>query len=44
MLDAEAGDEVVGGLRLDEPGTYEFLCSVPGHAEAGMRGEIVVTA
>lgn len=44
MLDVEAGDAVVGGLRLDEPGTYEFYCSVPGHADAGMTGTIVATA
>lgn len=42
MLDVEAGDEIIGGLRLDEPGSYEYFCSVPGHADAGMAGTIVV--
>lgn len=31
-----------GGLRIDEPGTYKFWCSVSGHRAAGMKGTIVV--
>ncbi|HLA15715.1 MAG TPA: cupredoxin domain-containing protein, partial [Candidatus Limnocylindrales bacterium] len=29
---------------LDTPGTYMVMCSIPGHAEAGMTGTLVVTA
>ena len=25
-----------------QPGTYEFLCTVPGHEEGGMKGELTV--
>jgi uncharacterized cupredoxin-like copper-binding protein len=28
------------GLR---PGTYTFLCTVPGHAAAGMKGTLTIT-
>ncbi len=26
-----------------EPGEYEFICTVTGHAAAGMRGKLIVT-
>jgi plastocyanin len=26
-----------------KPGTYKFLCTVPGHAAAGMKGTLTVT-
>ena len=29
---------------IDKPGTYRILCTIPGHAEAGMVGTLVVTA
>ena len=29
-------------FTIDEPGTYRILCTVPGHAEAGMVGTLVV--
>ncbi len=29
-------------LRVDEPGTYKFICTVSGHAQAGMKGKLVV--
>jgi plastocyanin len=27
---------------VNEPGSIEFICDIPGHEEAGMVGEIVV--
>ncbi len=30
-------------FRIDTPGTYRIVCSVEGHAEAGMVGQLVVT-
>jgi uncharacterized cupredoxin-like copper-binding protein len=29
-------------LKLDKAGTYEFHCSVAGHKDAGMKGELTV--
>jgi P-type Cu+ transporter len=31
-------------FTIDHPGTYRIRCSVPGHAEAGMVGTLVVEA
>lgn len=44
VLAADPGDQAVGAVEFDEPGSYEFYCSVPGHAQGGMRGTIEVTA
>jgi plastocyanin len=38
----DAGDTGEGGLRADEPGTYTFYCSVPGHRDEGMEGTLIV--
>jgi uncharacterized cupredoxin-like copper-binding protein len=43
-VDVAARPGQVGRLRvrIDQPGTYRFICTVPGHAEAGMVGTLVV--
>ncbi|OGO54722.1 MAG: copper-translocating P-type ATPase [Chloroflexi bacterium RBG_16_72_14] len=43
-LDVPARPGQTAKLRfvLDEPGRYMVMCSIPGHAEAGMVGELVV--
>lgn len=40
-LHAAAGTEATAVFELDA-GTYEFRCTVPGHAEAGMTGTLTV--
>jgi nitrite reductase (NO-forming) len=42
-LGADAGETAVGGMVFAEPGTYVGYCSVPGHRDAGMEFEVVVT-
>lgn len=41
-LRANGGDEIAGSFRAERAGTYPFLCAVPGHADAGMRGTVTV--
>jgi uncharacterized cupredoxin-like copper-binding protein len=43
-LEAGAAETASTALSISEAGRYEFLCTVPGHAAGGMRGELVVTA
>jgi plastocyanin len=42
IVGAKAKKTKKGGLRIDEPGTYKFWCTVEGHRAAGMKGTIVV--
>jgi nitrite reductase (NO-forming) len=37
---ANAGQTATGTFTIQFPGTYTFICSVPGHAAAGMQGTI----
>lgn len=41
-VSAGAGQTSVLQLNVSEPGTYKIFCSVEGHEEAGMIGELVV--
>lgn len=43
-LHATAGDRATGALVVHEPGRYEAICTVPGHADAGMRMRVEVAA
>ena len=36
------GRQATTGIEINEAGTYRFLCSYPGHAEAGMTGVLTV--
>jgi plastocyanin len=40
----DEGEQTRGALTIAEPGTYEMVCTVPGHREQGMVGTVVVTA
>ena len=42
-LEANGGQTTSGAFRAERAGTYEFVCSVPGHAQSGMRGRIIVS-
>jgi plastocyanin len=41
-IEAAGGQTAQGSFAIDKPGTYQFVCSQPAHAMAGMRGTIVV--
>lgn len=37
-----AGQEATVEFRPQRRGTYEMICTVPGHRELGMRGTLIV--
>ena len=38
-----AGGTATLTVTVAKPGMYEYLCDVPGHAAAGMKGQLKVT-
>ncbi|TAK20785.1 MAG: nitrite reductase, copper-containing [Chloroflexota bacterium] len=38
---APAGQTVKGTFKLAKAGIYTYVCSIPGHKEAGMKGQLV---
>jgi nitrite reductase (NO-forming) len=40
---AGAGEQMVVEFTAPDAGAYEFICAVPGHAMAGMKGTFTVT-
>lgn len=39
---ADGDESISGALEAGPRGRYEIICAVPGHAEAGMRGTLVI--
>ena len=39
-IEAQGGQTARGTFTLEAPGTYAFVCTVPGHAAAGMTGTL----
>ncbi len=40
----DEGESTRGALTIDDAGTYELVCTVPGHIDEGMVGTVEVTA
>ncbi|MDQ0219977.1 hypothetical protein ELQ35_02290 [Peribacillus cavernae] len=42
-LHAKAGEEAKAEIKLEKSGEYYFYCTIPGHKEAGMVGNLAVS-
>jgi plastocyanin len=40
---AKKGASATTTVKVDRPTTYRYYCSVSGHLQAGMKGQLVVT-
>lgn len=43
-LRANGGDQIAAALQGDRAGSYPFICTVSGHADAGMRGTVIISS
>ncbi|MGH6850750.1 MAG: cupredoxin domain-containing protein [Methylocella sp.] len=41
-LQAKAGEIARKSFMFGKPGEYEFICDLPGHRDAGMKGTLIV--
>lgn len=41
-IEVASGQRDTAGLTMQQPGAYDFYCSVASHASAGMRGTLLV--
>src|SRR5215471_907015 len=41
-LQAKPGESASGTFNIDTPGVFDFICSIPGHKDAGMKGTVSV--
>ncbi len=39
---AKPGQVATGEFTFDKPGVFDFICSIPGHKDAGMKGTLNV--
>jgi plastocyanin len=42
-ISASAGSVTKQAYTFKRPGEYEFICDLPGHLEAGMKGKLMVS-
>jgi len=42
VAEVGGGETTTARLRIDDPGTYTYFCTVPGHRDGGMEGTIAV--
>ncbi len=41
-IGADPGQTATASFKAPAAGTYQFICDVPGHADQGMTGQLIV--